>query len=86
MEDFALQALADSAQFKYQVSFLERCAVALVISVMGNWLILLSWSSLQVCLLRWRHATAEAHSKQAGVCFRLSRLCAYESHHGEATC
>ena len=45
MEDFPLQALAVSAQFKNKVSFLKRCAVALVISVMGNWLILVSWSS-----------------------------------------
>ena len=74
VEDFALQALADSAQFKYQVSSLKRCAVALVVSVMGNWLILLSWSSWQVCLLHWWHATAEAHAKQAGICVSLSRL------------
>ena len=45
MEDFPLQALAVSAQFKNQVSFFKRCAVALVFSVMGNWVILVSWSS-----------------------------------------
>ena len=33
MEDFPLEALAVSAKLKYQVSFLKRCAVALVTSL-----------------------------------------------------